>query len=137
MSWGTRIKSQVSREQSVIETGTLIRATLVGIILQVAMYVLGHFSHWIAVNVFDFGAMMISASAAYLYAMMTGRGYFSSATAGAVVGGTCGFLGIGLSALLGDSLVGYIPTATTIAVFVGAIGGVFGQLAAILRSMGY
>ena len=120
-----------------IETGTLIRTTLVGIILQVAMYVLGHFSHWVAVNVFDFGAMMISASAAYLYAMVTGRGYFSSATAGAVVGGTCGFLGIGLSALLGDSHVGYVPTATTIAVFVGAVGGLFGQLAAVLRSMGF
>ena len=120
-----------------IETGTLIRTTLVGIILQVAMYVLGHFNHWVAVNVFDFGAMMISASAAYLYAMVTGRGYFSSATAGAVVGGACGFLGIGLSALLGDSHVGYVPTATTIAVFVGAVGGLFGQLAAVLRSMGF
>ncbi|MBU6442869.1 MAG: hypothetical protein KGR48_03070 [Alphaproteobacteria bacterium] len=120
-----------------IETGTLVRATLVGIILQAAMYVLGHFSHWIATNVFDFGAMMISASAAYLYALGTGRGYLTGATAGAVIGGTCGFLGIALSAFLGDSRVGYIPTATTIAVFVGAVGGIFGQIAAILRAMGY
>ena len=120
-----------------IETGTLVRATLVGIILQAAMYVLGHFSHWIAVNVFDFGGMMISASAAYLYAMVTGRGYFPGATAGAIIGGSCGFLGIALSAALGDSRTGYIATATAIAVFVGAVGGIFGQIAAKLRAMGY
>ena len=115
----------------------LVIATVVGIVLQVAMYVLGHFSRWIAVNVFDFGGMMISASAAYLYAMASGKGYFSSATGGAIAGGICGFIGIAFSAALGDSRASYIATATAIAVFVGAVGGIFGQMAATLRAMGY
>ena len=120
-----------------IELVPLLRATLVGLVLQLAMYALGHFSHWVAANVFDFGGMMISASAAYLYAMGTGRGYFPSATAGAIAGGVCGFVGIAFSSALGDSVTGYIATATAIAVFVGAVGGVFGQMAANLRAMGY
>lgn len=120
-----------------IKIGPLMRAMLVGTVLQVAMYGLGHFSRWVAVNVFDFGAMMISASAGYLYAMETGNGFFSGATAGAIVGGLCGFVGIALSAALGDSFVAYIATATAIAVMIGAVGGLFGQMAAKLRAMGY
>ena len=120
-----------------IQLTPLVLATMVGIVLQVAMYVLGHFSHWVVVHVFDFGGMMISATAAYVYAMVTGKGWFSSATAGAIAGGICGFVGIALSAALGDSHTGYIATATTIAVFVGAVGGLFGQMAANLRALGY
>lgn len=120
-----------------IQLTPLVLTTIVGIVLQVTMYGLGHFSQWIAVHVFDFGGMMISASAAYLYAMVTGKGWFTSATAGAIAGGIAGFIGIAFSAALGDSRMEYIATATAIAVFVGAVGGLFGQMAANLRAMGY
>ena len=46
-----------------------------------------------------------------------------------------GFIGLGLSAALGDIFTSFIATGTAIAVAVGAIGGVFGQMAANLRAM--
>ena len=118
-----------------IEWKVLLRATVVGIVLQAAMYVVGHFSVWFAVNVFGFGGMMISAVAGYLYAMDTGHGYFPGATGGAIAGGLCGLVGIALSVVLGETVSSYIATGTAIAVMIGAVGGVFGQMAANLRAM--
>jgi hypothetical protein len=118
-----------------IDFKPLQRAIIVGIVLQVAMYVLGHYSKWVVVNVFGFGGMMISAIAGYLFAMETGRGYFPSATGGAIAGGLCGLLGIALSVMLGDTLATFIATGATISVFIGAIGGLFGQMAANMRAM--
>jgi hypothetical protein len=112
-----------------------MRAIIVGLVLQIVMYVTGHFSAWFAVRVFGFGGMMISATAGYLYAMEAATGYFSGATGGAIAGGLCGFVGIALSAGLGDTLTSYIATGTAIAVMVGAIGGLFGQMAANWRAL--
>jgi len=123
------------RRRSVIEWKVLLRATVVGIVLQAAMYVVGHFSVWFAVNVFGFGGMMISAVAGYLYAMDTGHGYFPGATGGAIAGGLCGLVGIALSVVLGETVSSYIATGTAIAVMIGAVGGLFGQMAANLRAM--
>ena len=120
-----------------IEIVPLIRATFVGIVLQLTMYVTGHFVPWLAQHFFLFGGMMISATSAYIYAVVTGHGWFSSATAGAIAGGVCGFVGIGFSASLGDLYASFIATGTSIAVLVGAVGGLFGQMAANLRAMGY
>lgn len=119
----------------VIEWKALLRAMVVGTVLQVVMYVVGHFSSWFAVNVFGFGGMMISAIAGYIYAMDTGHGYFPGATGGAIAGGACGFVGIGVSVVLGETVASFIATGTAIAVMIGAIGGLFGQMAANLRAM--
>lgn len=118
-----------------IEWKALLRAAVVGTVLQVVMYAAGHFSTWIAVNVFGFGGMMISAVAGYLYAMDTGHGYFPGATGGAIAGGVCGFIGIVLSVVLGENASPFIATGTAIAVMIGAIGGLFGQMAANLRAL--
>ncbi len=119
-----------------IDYSPLQRATIVGLVLQIAMYAAGHYSNWVQVHVFGFGGMMISASAGYLYAMDRGRGWFASATGGAIAGGLCGLIGIAVSVLLGDTAQSFIATGSTIAVFVGAIGGLFGQMAANLRALG-
>ena len=118
-----------------IELRPLLRATLVGLVLQIAMYAIGHYSEWFAVNVFGFGGMMISATAGYIYAMDTAHGYFAGATGGAIAGGACGLLGIAFAAGLGDVYASFIATGTTIAVGVGAVGGLFGQMAANWRAM--
>ena len=118
-------------------SGRSCAPTLVGIVLQIAMYVLGHYSHWVAVNVFGFGGMMISATAGYLYAMDAASGYFSGATGGAIAGGVCGFIGIGaVGRAWATSYTSFIAIGTTIAVAVGAIGGLFGQMAANLARDG-
>jgi hypothetical protein len=119
----------------VIDFKPLQRATFVGLVLQIAMYALGHYSDWVHVNVVGFGGLMISACAGYLYAMDRGRGWFPSATGGAIAGGICGLIGIVLSVLLGDTPQSFIATGATISVFVGAVGGLFGQMAANLRAL--
>ena len=119
-----------------IDYSPLQRATLVGLALQITMYAVGHYSEWVQVHVFGFGGMMISASAGYLYAMERGRGYFPSATGGAIAGGICGLIGIGLTVLLGDTMQSFIATGAAISVLVGAVGGLFGQMAANLRALG-
>lgn len=119
-----------------IDYSPLQRATIVGLVLQITMYAVGHFSGWVQIHVFGFGGMMISASAGYLYAMDRGRGYFPSATGGAIAGGLCGLVGIAISVLLGDTAQSFIATGATISVFVGAVGGLFGQMAANLRALG-
>ena len=85
-----------------IDLRILIRALVVGTVLQVIMVSLAHFIPWVMVHVFEFAGMMISATAGYLYAMDSGKGYFPGATAGAIVGGGCALVGTVLSASLGD-----------------------------------
>ena len=103
--------------------------------VQIALYALGHYSNWVAAHVVGFGALMISASAGYLYAMDKGRGWFASATGGAIAGGICGLIGVALSVALGDMDQSFIAIGTTISVFVGAVGGLFGQMAANMRAL--
>jgi len=78
---------------------------------------------------------MISATAAYLYAMDAGKGYFPGATAGAIVGGACALIGIAVSVMLGETASGLIPGATAVCVLTGAVGGLFGQMAANMREL--
>jgi hypothetical protein len=122
------------KEYSVIDLRILIRALVVGTVLQVIMVSLAHFIPWVMVHVFEFAGMMISATAGYLYAMDSGKGYFPGATAGAIVGGGCALVGTVLSASLGDVASRVIPFGTAICVLTGAIGGLFGQMAANWRA---
>jgi len=119
----------------VIDPKILLRAFIVGTVLQVIMVVLGHFVPWVVLHVFMFGGMMISATAAYLYAMDAGKGYFPGATAGAIVGGACALIGIAVSVMLGETASGLIPGATAVCVLTGAVGGLFGQMAANMREL--
>ena len=117
-----------------IDLRILLRAFIVGTVLQVFMFVLGHFVPWVILHVFEFGGMMISATAGYLYAMDSGKGYFPGATAGAIVGGGCALIGISLSVALGDIANRVIPFGTAVCVLTGAVGGLFGQMAANWRA---
>ena len=114
-----------------------VRAALVGIILQVVLMVLVHVSRYVAQHAFLLGGMMITAVAGYFYAMDTGKGYFTSATIAAIVGGLCALTGVGLSVLLQDARQSVIPSFTAICVVTGAVGGIFGQMSANLKKMGY
>ncbi len=120
-----------------LDQKVFIRALIVGIVMILALMVGVHFSAYLAHNDFLFGGMMITAVAGYLYGMDAGRGYFSSATAGAVIGIVTALVGVGVSvAVLHDAQQNVIPFFTAVCVLTAAIGGLFGQMSAKIRRMG-
>ncbi|MGN6516627.1 MAG: hypothetical protein ACTHLR_12410 [Rhizomicrobium sp.] len=119
-----------------IDVRILVRAAVVGVVLQIVLMVLVHVSTYFERHIFLLGGMTIAAVAGYLYAMDTGKGYFTSATIAAIVGGVCALIGVGFSVVLHDARQSVIPFFTAICVGTGAVGGLFGQMSANLRKMG-
>lgn len=115
-----------------IEPRILQRAMIVGTVLQIAWVLLGHFLPVLRGygNVFLFGGMMISAIAGYIYGMAYGAGYGRGALGGAIAGGACGLIGIAASVLLGDQPFLEIALGTAICTLTGAVGGLWGEVAA-------
>jgi hypothetical protein len=106
----------------------LQNATLLGTVLQLAMIVAGHFSPWVAMNVFMIGGMTISAIAGLLYARAAARGYPRGAAGGAIAGGLCAIIGIAASVALGDTPAMILAFGTLGSTIAGAMGGVIGQM---------
>ena len=117
-----------------IDNTALLRATLVGTVIQVAMVAIGHFVPWVALHVFMFGGMMISATVGYLYAQDVAMGYSRGALGGAIAGGVCALLGIAVSVFLGDTQPNILVLGTAISVLTGSVGGLFGQMSASIRA---
>ena len=116
--------------------GKLIqRAAITGIVLQITMVMIGHYVPWISGNSYLFGTMMISGVAGLLYARDFAKGYAKGALGGAVTGGACGIIGISAANILGDAPLIAIPAGAAITVLIGAIGGLFGQMAANIRKL--
>jgi hypothetical protein len=120
-----------------IEASIVRRATIVGLILQLVLALVGHFVPWVALHLFVFGRMMLSATAGYLYGMEFARGYAAGALGGAVAGGLCAAPAIALSVFIGDSAASWIAVGTGISILTGGIGGVFGEMAAVMRRLGF
>ena len=123
-------------EHFVIDIRVFLRAAVVGIVLQITLMVAAHFVPFIEQQGFLLGGMTISAVAGYLYAMDTGKGYFTSATMAAIIGGGSALIGVGVSVALKDAPPRIVPLFTTICVVTGAVGGLFGQMSANLKKMG-
>jgi hypothetical protein len=105
-------------------------ATLLGIVLQVAMVVVGH-SNPSVKNLFAVGGMGFSLIAGVIYGVKAGGGTFGSlALGGAVAGGICAFVGILVSHLLGDVPPSLLLLGTVSSVVTGAIGGAVAKFAA-------
>lgn len=116
--------------------GKLIqRATITGIILQLTLVIISHYVNWIRVNGSEFGGMMIAGLAGLLYARDFAKGYARGALGGAIAGGTCGIIAICAANILGDVPLLTIPVGGAIMILIGAIGGLFGQMAANIRKM--
>ena len=118
-----------------IDIRVLLRAAIVGIVLQLGLAVAAHYLAD-AKHYFLFIGMMIVATAGYLFGMGNGKGYFSGATGGGIVG-LSALIGVGALVLMRDAARDIIPIFTAVCVVTGAIGGLFGQMAAKLRSLGY
>ncbi len=118
-----------------IDRKILERATLVGIVLEVALVVTSYFVPWVEVHVFQFGGMMIAAIAGYLYGMHSAKGWGASALAGAISGGTCGIIGLAVAVVLKEVPTLALIVGTLICILTGAVGGLFGQMAANMKKL--
>jgi len=124
--------TQRRNQARLLDTPALGRAILVGTPLQMLTMVLGHFGGLLASYDigFLFAGMMISATIGYLYAQDVSKGYGRGACGGAIAGGTCALIGIAVSVLLGDMAPKVLVLRTLICVLTGAVGGLYGQMAA-------
>lgn len=106
----------------------LVRSTVVGTLLQLAMVIAGHYSPAIASH-FAAGGMTISGIAGLLFALWSRQNTPSGAAGGGVVaGGVSAFMGILVSHLLGDVPASVLGFGTAGSAVSGAIGGVVGKL---------
>jgi hypothetical protein len=107
---------------------SLLIATAVGLILQLAMVVAGHYMPAIRDKGFAIGGMFFSLVAGFLYARMAQAGWGGSLGGGAVAGGVCAILGIAVSVVLKDVPAQILLLGTAASVVTGLIGGAVGEL---------
>jgi len=120
-----------------IHPGLLLRATVLGAVLQLVLAGCGHSFPWVALHLMTFGRMMLSASTGYIYGLVSGKGYAPSALGGAVAGGLCALPALAASVLLSDSPAAALAVGTGICLLTGGVGGAFGELGARLRKLGF
>jgi hypothetical protein len=115
-----------------LDASALQRAILAGTVLQAVAVMVGYIGGFLAGYKigFLFAGMMISATVGYLYAQDVAKGYGLGACGGAICGGVCALLGIAFSFVLGDMAPVVLAQRTLISTLTGAVGGVFGQMAA-------
>jgi len=116
-----------------IDIRIMQRALIVGTVLQIALALLSHVSPWVQQNVLLFGAMMISATAGYLYAMDYGAGFGRGILGGAIAGAVSGAIGVLALILLKDEPARIFMLWTGIFTLTGLAGGFWGEVAARMR----
>jgi hypothetical protein len=106
----------------------LIRATGVGLILQLAMVIAGHFVSVIRDPGFAIGGMGFSFVAGLIFARLRRAQWGVAIGGGAIAGGLCGLLGIAMSVVLGDVPAMLMLFGTLGSTVAGAAGGLLGRL---------
>jgi hypothetical protein len=119
-----------------IDARILRYAIIVGTTLQIVNAMLRHVG-WTTDYYAQFGGMFISGVAGLLYARDVNRGYGAGSAGGAVGGLVCAVVGVALAVTLHDAPPVLIPLAMLVCTLTGAIGGLFGQLGASIRSALY
>jgi hypothetical protein len=109
-----------------LDSKALTYATVVGTGLQLAMVIAGHFVPFIALHVFMFGGMGISALAGLLYGRAA-LGLGGAALGGAIAGAVCALIGIAVSVFLGDTASFVLTVGTVSSAVTGAVGGLIGR----------
>jgi hypothetical protein len=106
----------------------LVRATLVGTVLQLVLAVTGHYDPRVA-SLFAVGGMLLSLVAGFLAGRWSaGLGKAGAAASGAVAGALCALLGILESFYLGDVPAWVIAFGPFSSGVTGAIGGFLGRV---------
>jgi hypothetical protein len=109
-----------------MNTSALVRATGIGLALQVVMVVAGHFVPAVA-GLFAVGGMGFSALAGWLYGRAAPQGG-QALLGGGLAGGLCALLGIGVSVGLGDVPPSLLALGTGSSVVTGVIGAGIAKL---------
>jgi hypothetical protein len=107
---------------------SLLRATAIGTVLQLAMIIAGHFVPVIRETVFMLGGLAISLIAGLLYARMKGGAWVDSLFGGLVAGAVCALIGIAASVLWGDTAREILLFGTVGSGVTGLIGGTVGKV---------
>jgi hypothetical protein len=105
----------------------LLIATVVGLVLQLAMVFGGHASPAIK-SLFAVGGMGFSLIAGLVFAYLARGGWSPDLTGGAIAGGLCALIGIAASVALGDVPASLLLLGTVSSIVTGVIGGAIGKL---------
>lgn len=105
----------------------LIIATTVGLILQFAMVVAGHYSAPVKAS-FAIGGMAFSLLAGLLYVRLAPGGWAGACLGGAIAGGLCAIIAIAVSVSLKDVPAQILWLGTSASVVTGLIGGAIGKV---------
>jgi hypothetical protein len=111
-----------------MDTSALIKATIAGLVLQLAMVLAGH--QWPAIKgLFVVGGTGFSLIAGLIFmALARGSAWPVALGGGAIAGGVCGLIGIAVSAVLKDVPPALLITGTLSSVATGVLGGALGKL---------
>ena len=108
---------------------TLMRATLIGAVLQLAMVIGGHYDASIKA-LFAVLGMFLSLVAGFIFGRWSGtRGTGSAVAGGAIAGAVCALIGIVESYYLKDVPASLIALGTASSAVTGALGGFLGRIA--------
>ncbi|CAN5782732.1 hypothetical protein BH23GEM7_BH23GEM7_32240 [soil metagenome] len=111
---------------SAISGPALLRATLLGTVLQTAMVVAGH-SLPIVAQLFAVLGVSLSLVAGAIYALWAAPAATrAGAVGGALAGGVCTLIGIATSVAPGDVLAAVLGFGTRSSAVAGAVGGAAG-----------
>lgn len=116
--------------------GRLIqRAAVTGIVLEILLVTLSYLIPWVRIHFFEFGLMMFAGLAGLFYARDFAKGYARGALGGVIAGGASGIIAVSLANVLGVLALAMLPLWAAMTVVTGAIGGLFGQMAANMRAI--
>ncbi len=104
----------------------ILVATGIGTLLQIGMVVTGHQLPAIKA-LFGPGGMLISLIAGALFARLAGAAWGQAIAGGAVAGGLCALIGIGVSVLLKDVPAWLLIFGTIGSAVAGLAGGALGR----------
>ncbi|MBN9589249.1 MAG: hypothetical protein BGN85_11980 [Alphaproteobacteria bacterium 64-11] len=120
--------------KGIVDRRLLSRAVLVGVLFEAGLTVASHYKPWLKIHFQLFGAMMIAGTAGLLYARDLAGGFAKGSLGGLACGAACGLTAVALSNVLGDRPDIFLPYGVMVMTFTGAIGGIFGQLDAMMRA---
>lgn len=120
---------------SALDSQLILRTALLGAILQGFVELAAWYWAGLGVVAILFLQAMAAATAGYLYGLVQGKGYGSGALGGAIAGGLGVVVGLAAALILAQPEIMPPIRSAGLAVLMGAVGGLFGQLGAVLRSL--